>query len=48
LAKDWQGCPRCKVAVYPTKEGKCPFCGKILYAPKAVPLTQFFKTEALT
>jgi uncharacterized Zn finger protein (UPF0148 family) len=41
MAKDWYGCPRCKVAVYLTSEGKCPFCGKIS-APKTVPFSQFF------
>lgn len=23
---DWVGCPRCRIAVYPDGEGRCPFC----------------------
>lgn len=47
MGKDWHYCSRCKAAIQPTVEGKCSFCGKIVVAPKAAPLTQFIdKNEA--
>ena len=47
MVKDWHYCSHCKATIYATAEGKCPFCCKIVVAPKAAPLTQFIdKNEA--